>query len=259
MCDMRHHVRRHDCAPADISARAEIKSINATDTTIDYYTRPWMLDLLVTATSRLSRTLRFTIFLGLVQWNQQFHAMFPRWYVVLGRRFKYAMPLKAALTLVSLPSALRFSEWALKPTGLNKGTGGSVLLPGVPHTVIDNSLVMAWIALFLLAAVVLLQLPTAELIAAGYRKEIFSDADTWCRHTVRFKGMLVFMTFAPFFRARPPPPPSRQLPPRPPPPSASHPRALARARQHPRLAPPFVRRSSPQQLHLVMATSRAQV
>jgi hypothetical protein len=163
--------------------------------TVAYYTRPWMLDLLVTATSRLSRTLRFTLFLGLVQWNQQFHAMFPRWYVVLGRRFKYATPLKIALTLVSLPSALRFFEWTLKPSGLNKGAG-SVLLPGVPHTVIDNFLVMAWIALFLLAAVVLLQLPTADLINAGYRKEIFSDADTWCQQTVRFKGMLIFMTSA---------------------------------------------------------------
>ena len=33
---------------------------------------PWLLELLVSKTSRLSRTLRFTIFIGLVQWNQQF-------------------------------------------------------------------------------------------------------------------------------------------------------------------------------------------
>ena len=54
--------------------------------------------------------------------------------------------------------------------------GGSMVLPGVPHTVVDNMLVIAWLALFLLAAVILLNLPTADLISAGYRKEIFSDA-----------------------------------------------------------------------------------
>ncbi len=60
----------------------------------------------------------------------------------------------------------------------------------MPHTVIDNVLVIAWIALFLLAAALLLQLPVSDLITAGYGeyistcqytnrclKRIFSDTD----------------------------------------------------------------------------------
>ncbi len=40
----------------------------------------------------------------------------------------------------------------------------------MPHTVIDNVLVIAWIGLFLLAAALLLQLPVSDLITAGYRE-----------------------------------------------------------------------------------------
>jgi hypothetical protein len=44
----------------------------------------------------------------------------------------------------------------------------------MPHTVLDNILVMAWIALFLFAALVLLNLPAADLIMAGYRKGMYA-------------------------------------------------------------------------------------
>ncbi len=42
----------------------------------------------------------------------------------------------------------------------------------MPHTVIDNVLVIAWIALFLLAAALILQLPVSDLITAGYGEYI---------------------------------------------------------------------------------------
>ena len=164
----------------------------------------WVGELLVTATSRLSRTLRFTLFVGLLQYNQQFQALFPRWYLVLGK-LPNAWAFKAMLALVGLPSSIRFFEWLCKPTGSTDGsTSGSgfvsVLLPLVPHTVLDNVLVMAWLALFLLAACQLLRLPRSALLRAGYRREIFENADEWCLQTVRFKGLVLFMLGAHFVR-----------------------------------------------------------
>jgi len=67
---------------------------------------------------------------------------------------------------------VRFFEWTLKPTG--NTTAGSLFMPLLPHTVVDNVLVMAWIALFLFAALVLLNLPAGDLIMAGFRKGMYA-------------------------------------------------------------------------------------
>ena len=71
---------------------------------------PGWEDSIKMPTSRLSRTLRFTLFIGLLQWFQQFLGIFPRWYLVL-IKFKYSTPLKLALTAVGFPSAIRFLEY----------------------------------------------------------------------------------------------------------------------------------------------------
>ncbi|EKX36229.1 hypothetical protein GUITHDRAFT_145913 [Guillardia theta CCMP2712] len=154
---------------------------------------PWILELLARPSSRLSRTLRFTLFIGLLQWAQTFHAIFPRWYRTLNK-LRGAAVLKSFFIFVGIPSGARLMEWTLHPGEPSR------IFPGLSHTTIDNILVIAWTGIFLFASSEILRLPLKDLKEAGLQKEMFKDSKLWCRQTLRFKFMLVSCEVLHFIR-----------------------------------------------------------
>uniref|UniRef100_A0A7S4NLK8 Fungal lipase-type domain-containing protein n=1 Tax=Guillardia theta TaxID=55529 RepID=A0A7S4NLK8_GUITH len=157
---------------------------------------PWVLHLLANNKSRLNRTLRFTIFVGLVQWAQQFHCLFPRWHSSLNRSSS-AVLVKCLLVVMAPISGFRLLEWTVRPS---KTSVFSTEIWSLPCDMLDNFLVTVWSMLFLLASWIILHLPPRELSAAGWQKDVFTRPDLWFRQTLRFKFICVVFPALHFFR-----------------------------------------------------------
>jgi hypothetical protein len=166
--------------------------------------------MLVQSNDRFERMVRVTILIGLIQWAQQFHCHFPRWYNSLNRSWR-ALLVKSWLIVLTPPSAYRLIEWFLWPGEGSRLIGllqhhlsgtlsAPVLVSRLNHRHLDNMLVSMWSLLCLVASHYLLHLDGQDLKSVGWRKSNFTEPTLWCRQTMRFKLTLVFPMFALFVR-----------------------------------------------------------
>jgi hypothetical protein len=146
--------------------------------------------------SRLSRTLRVCILICLVQWGQQFHCHFPRWYNSLNFTWG-AFFVKWCLVLLTPASAYRLIEWIFWASQTSALTP---LLNGMPYHLIDNALVSLWSLLCIVASCVVLTLDGPNLKAVGWRNDKFTGAHLWFRQSLRFKLTLVLPVLLHFLR-----------------------------------------------------------
>jgi hypothetical protein len=159
---------------------------------------PWrsLIGMVQDDSSRLSRTLRVCILICLVQWGQQFHCHFPRWYNSLNFTWG-AFFVKWWLVLLTPASAYRLIEWIFWASQTSALTP---LLNGMPYHLIDSALVSLWSLLCIVASCVVLNLDGPNLKAVGWRNDKFTGAHLWFRQSLRFKLTLVLPVLLHFLR-----------------------------------------------------------
>lgn len=144
-------------------------------------------------TGRLNRGLRYTLFVGFLQWVQQFFFIFPKWHRALfhdAGRFGQAWSL---LLLVLFPvSMLRFIAWTLFPAGL----GHVHVFLGVSHHVADQILVLLFKLWMLVAAVLALSHPEKSGFDATNRFR----GKTWTEMASLFKYTFIMAIICHFAR-----------------------------------------------------------
>ena len=155
-----------------------------------------LLGMVEDDSSRLSRTLRVCILICLVQWGQQFHCHFPRWYNSLNLTWG-AFFVKWWLVLLTPASGYRLLEWISCPS---QSSALTPLLNGIPYQIIDNALVSLWSLLCIVASCVVLNLNGPNLKAVGWRNDKFTAAHLWFRQSLRFKLTLVLPVLLHFIR-----------------------------------------------------------
>ena len=150
--------------------------------------------------SRLNRILRFTVWIGLLQWAQMFQFVFPQWTkaVLNFSRFK-RFTLTAAFSVLIPISVLRCLQWLMVITPPTSIQRASVLytLSGVSW---DCLLMVSWsLIMYNIAVSILGERPNLEL--AGWKRQAFVDASIWCQGATLLKSGYLFACTLLFLRS----------------------------------------------------------
>ena len=148
-------------------------------------------------TGHLNRTVRFVLFVSLIQWFQAFTGLFANfsWAIAQG---KGLVPRVVSMTLLCLLmpiSTWRLFTWLVQPAG-----SGVVrrTLGGLPHHVADTALVTAWSWWSLLAVSVVMRPQLLGL--SGFTLRSVSLDARWRNLTTLFKYTLFFWIGVHFLR-----------------------------------------------------------
>lgn len=148
-------------------------------------------------TGHMNRTVRFVLFVALIQWFQAFTGLFTNFAHAIAQG-KGVVPRMVSMTLLCLLmpiSTWRLFSWLLQPAG-----SGVVrrTLGGLPHHVADTALVTAW-SWWSLLAVTAVQRPQL-LGLSGFTLRSVSLDSRWRNLTSLFKYTLFFWMAVHFLR-----------------------------------------------------------
>jgi hypothetical protein len=157
-------------------------------------------DALGNPASRLNRILRFTLWIGLLQWAQMFQYIFPAWprAVPTLSRSKQLLLLSAFLVLVPV-SLIRCLQWVVVITPPRSHQIASILymLGGVSW---DCWLMVSWaLVMFSVAREILGNKYLLEKVA--WRKSAFVEESVWCQAATLLKFGYLFACMLIFVRA----------------------------------------------------------
>eukprot|EP00931_Biecheleriopsis_adriatica_P041862 TRINITY_DN23872_c1_g1_i1.p1 TRINITY_DN23872_c1_g1~~TRINITY_DN23872_c1_g1_i1.p1 ORF type:complete len:962 (-),score=132.56 TRINITY_DN23872_c1_g1_i1:94-2613(-) len=141
-------------------------------------------------TAHVNRTLRFVLFLSLVQWVQAFSGLFPHWATALTKASGWLPRLVSSIVVVLLlpASFLRLFLWLSKPagSGVVRWTLGGL----VRHHLADSVLVTCWSWWSLLITLVV-QRPDV-IRCSGFTLRSVSSETSWRHLCCLFKYTLFF-------------------------------------------------------------------
>jgi len=120
-------------------------------------------------TNRLNRGLRFTFFVGFLQWVTAWLRLFPTWHAALYNDGQWST--LCMLLILGPISGVRFLVWAFLPAG----SGITQTLWFLRHHDIDNGLVILWMVWFICASFVILRPSCLDL--SGWSPHIFAGDD----------------------------------------------------------------------------------
>ena len=150
--------------------------------------------------SRLNRVLRFTVWIGLLQWAQMFQFVFPCWPRAVKEFSTFKRILFSVALHVLVPfSVLRCLQWVVLIT-----PPASIQLSSVFYTCSgvswDCLLMLSWAVLMLALANEILGSRNL-LILAGWRKEAFTNAVVWRQGSMLLKFGFLFACVLSFLRS----------------------------------------------------------
>ena len=150
--------------------------------------------------SRLNRILRFTVWIGLLQWAQMFQFVFPKWTrAVLSFSRTRRLLLGAAFSVLVPVSLTRSLQWVVVITPPSNVQLASVLysLSGVSW---DCVLMVSWtVVMYGIAKGILGS--KEYLTLAGWRKEAFVDKSVWNEGSTLLKFGYLFACVLIFLRS----------------------------------------------------------
>ena len=150
--------------------------------------------------SRLNRILRFTVWIGLLQWAQMFQFVFPAWPLAVSQfSFLKRSAVVGSIAILVPISFVRCLQWIVVITPSSAAQMGSVLytLSGVSW---DCLLMVAWSALMYAIATSILG-AKANLDLAGWKRQAFIDSEVWCEGATLLKFGYLFACFLIFLRS----------------------------------------------------------
>ena len=140
---------------------------------------------------RLNRMVRFTVWIGFLQWAQMFQFVFPQWVNAVSR-FTSARRWTLNISfLILIPVSLfRCMHW--------------LLLSAQTHTVFgisfDCVLMVAWAAVMYSVATCILG-SRENLALAGWRRQAFTDGEIWSQGAILMKFGFLFACVLMFLRS----------------------------------------------------------
>jgi hypothetical protein len=150
--------------------------------------------------SRLNRILRFTVWIGLLQWAQMFQFVFPKWTRAVGKfSLSRKFFLSAAFSILVPISVLRCLQWVIvitPPTSIQLASA-LYTLSGVSW---DCLLMVSWAVIMYSIAKSILGEP-ANLKQSEWKRQAFIDSDVWCEGAMLLKSGYLFACLLLFARS----------------------------------------------------------
>ena len=144
---------------------------------------------------RLNRMVRLTVWVGLLQWAQIFHFIFPNWSICLNSFSRNRRIILNCIFLILIPSSLlRILHWVSSRAGdLDRSVQSSIMK-------FDCVLMVAWAGVMHSIASSILG-SKERLALAGWRKDAFTNSEIWTEGSILMKFGFVFACLVQFFRS----------------------------------------------------------
>ena len=150
--------------------------------------------------SRLNRILRFTVWIGLLQWAQMFQFVFPTWPSAVQKFGWYKRVLLMMSFVVLVPiSVIRCLQWVavITPGSSDQGSSALYMLGGVSW---DCLLMVSWtMVMYAIARGILGS--TVHLQLASWKRQAFVDERVWCQGAMLLKFGYLFACLLLFARS----------------------------------------------------------